>query len=691
MITSVDNIKLDRDNAEFNYAAEFVRHTDKLVYLTGKAGTGKTTFLKYIKATTNKNTVILAPTGVAAINAGGETIHSFFQVPFGPFVPGDSRLRQTTKDTENKETIYTTFRYGEERKRIIENLELLIIDEISMVRADMLDVIDRLLRVFRRKPNLPFGGVQVILIGDTFQLAPISKNEDWSILSQFYKTPFFFNSKVIEENPPVYIELKKIYRQSEKEFIDLLNRVRVSKVDANDFKVLNAKYDPSFSGNGRDYITLATHNAIVDEINNTKLNQLETELYTYQANVKGTFPDKIKPTDHYLKLKVGAQVMFIKNDSGAPKKYFNGKIGKIKELDDDSIIVVFDDNTEVKVEKATWENIEYTYNKDEKRIIEETVGVFEQFPLRLAWAITVHKSQGLTFEKVIADLGKAFAPGQVYVALSRCTSFNGLVLKTQLTNYAIKTDPSVLEFAKNETPETLITEQLNTGKADFYYKKSRKDFEKGDMKSSFSNFIKALQFRNDIHTDVFRRFIEVQGQRYFNLKQKYNLVSEQFELSKTELSKTKELLVSKEQELQNNIEELAKKSTTIEELSNKTEELETGTKLLNEKVEQFEKKLSMSEKKSERLDSKLKKTQNNLKEKTEKAQIDKVEISELKQELNQLKKKLVDSQKESKKIASKLNKTSDSLDEVNKENNANKAEINRLRGLKWYHKLFGDK
>ena len=736
MIETVDNIKLDKDNAEFNYAAEFVRHTDKLVYLTGKAGTGKTTFLKYIKATTNKNTVILAPTGVAAINAGGVTINSFFQIPFGPFLPDDPRLRKTTKNSQNKESIYTTFRYREDKKIIIEKLELLIIDEISMVRADMLDVIDKILRVFR-KPYLPFGGVQVILIGDTFQLAPIVNNKEWSILSQFYKTPYFFNSKVIEENQPVYIELKKIYRQNEQEFIDLLNRVRVSKVDVNDFKVLNAKHDPVFTGNGQDYITLATHNAIVDETNSSKLNQLETDSFTYSANVEGSFPDKHKPTDHYLKLKVGAQVMFVKNDASTPKRYYNGKIGKIKELEDDSIKVVFDEDREVKVEKATWENVEYSYNKDEKRIIEKIVGVFEQFPIRLAWAITVHKSQGLTFEKVIADLGRAFAPGQVYVALSRCTSFSGLVLKTQLNSYAIKTDPNVIEFAKNETPETLITEQLNTGKADFYYKKSREGFEKGKMKAAFSNFKKALKFRNDINTDIFRRFIEVQGQRFFNLKQKYRLINEQFEISNTELFNTKELLVSKDQELKNSLEELSKKNATIEELSNKAVEFEAGEKLLNVKLEKLEKQIATSQRKSERLDSKLKKTQDKLKEKNEKTKIDKVEISELKKELKQLSKTLVDSQKESRTIQTKLEKTSKTLEEADKENkteidklqkdirelnkilidtqnysqnlqnklriananyvksnNENKTsqkEIERLRGLKWYNKLFGEK
>ena len=351
MTETLDNIKLDNKNVKFNEAAELVHTTDKLVYLTGKAGTGKTTFLKYIKETTDKNTVVLAPTGVAAINAGGVTIHSFFQIPFGPFVPNDSRLRTNATGSENKETIYTTFKYSEDKRKIIQNLELLIIDEISMVRADMLDVIDKILGVVRQKPYLPFGGVQVILIGDTFQLPPIADNEQWRILSQFYKTPFFFSSKVIEQNTPLYIELKKIYRQNEQEFIDLLNRVRVNQVSQNDLSILNAKYNPTFSGNGNDYIILATHNNIVNETNLTKLNKLETELFTYEANITGIYPDKHKPTDHFLKLKVGAQIMFVKNDTGEIKKYYNGKIGKIKALQKSSIIVIFDNETEVEVDR----------------------------------------------------------------------------------------------------------------------------------------------------------------------------------------------------------------------------------------------------------------------------------------------------------------------------------------------------
>lgn len=584
MIETVDNIELDRENTEFFNAAEFVRHTDKLIYLTGKAGTGKTTFLKYIKDTTKKNTVILAPTGVAAINAGGVTIHSFFHIPPGPFVPDDSRLRTTALGKENHESIYSTFKYNAEKREIIENLELLIIDEISMLRADTLDVIDRILKVFRSKPYLPFGGVQVILIGDTFQLPPVAVDAQWNILSRFYHTPYFFSSKIIEQNPPLYIELKKIYRQNEQEFIDLLNRVRLNQVNENDFRVLNDKYDPSFSGNGSDYIILATHNNIVNETNLAKLNELETELFTFEANITGTFPDKHKPTDHTLKLKVGAQVMFVKNDSSVYKRYYNGRIGKITNLEEDSIMVVFDDGSEVNVERDIWHNIEYTYDSKQKKIIEEIVGTFQQFPIRLAWAITVHKSQGLTFEKVIADLGRAFAPGQVYVALSRCTSFSGLVLKTQINRYAIKTDPKVIEFARNKTPSTLITEQLHKGKADFYYKKAREEFDKGKIKTAFDYFKNAIRFRNDIDTPIFKKFIEIKGDYLFNYKKKYLDVENKFRISQHELFAAKKDFERK-----------------TRELTDKTNKIEQLRKELN----RLKKKLSLSQNHSRDLETKL--------------------------------------------------------------------------------------
>lgn len=502
-------MSLDKDNKEFNKAAEFVHQTDKIIYLTGKAGTGKTTFLKHIKKTSPKNIVILAPTGVAAINAGGVTINSFFQLPFGPFVPNDERLSSSK--------IFSTFRYRENKKKIILNLELLIIDEISMVRSDTLDVINQILQVFRRNAK-PFGGVQVVLIGDVFQLSPIANNV-WPILSEFYKSIYFFDSKVIQENPLVYIELKKIYRQNEQDFIDLLNRVRVNKLIESDIKSLNSKFDPEFEE--QDYVTLATHNSSVNSINANKLAEINEPPYTYEGIVTDAFPEREKPTDHLLELKVGAQVMFVKNDSSTPRRYHNGKIGEISSLNEDAIHVrFFDSSKSISIERALWQSIRYTYNQKKKKIEEEILGTYEQFPLRLAWAMTVHKSQGLTFEKVIADLGSAFAFGQVYVALSRCTSFKGLKLKSPITSEAIITDKRVLDFASNKIPSTLITEQLNAGKADFYYKSARTDFGLKNIKAAFSNLKKALIFRNDIETDLFERYMVIQAGKLISANQK---------------------------------------------------------------------------------------------------------------------------------------------------------------------------
>ncbi len=506
MAIFIDNIELDETNAEFNYASEFVKHTDKLVYLTGKAGTGKTTFLKYLKETTTKNTVILAPTGVAAINAGGQTIHSFFQIRPSVYVPNDKRLRtKADKEDSDKSIIFDYFKYFKERIQIIQGLELLIIDEISMVRCDLLDVIDRLLRVFRRNENEIFGGVQVVLIGDTFQLPPIADFQQWEILEKFYESPFFFSSKVIQQNKLVYIELKKIYRQNEQLFIDLLNKIRINQVSQNEINLLNSKYNPTFSSNGNsNFVTLATHNKIVDSTNLTKLSGLQGELKPFEATVTGTFPDNIMPTDRILQLKEGAQIMFIKNDTS--KRFFNGKIAKINKIEDNRIIVELSERNEISVEKLVWENIKYIWNEKEKKIEEETIGTFTQFPIKLAWAITVHKSQGLTFEKVIADLGAAFTSGQVYVALSRCTTFGGLVLKTRIERHAIKINPKVLQFAQNETPSTLIVKELQAGKADYYYKKLRTSLKSLEFEDAYNHFIKAIKIRNDIETSEFKRF-----------------------------------------------------------------------------------------------------------------------------------------------------------------------------------------
>lgn len=635
-----DHIRLDKNNVEFNNAAELIRLNNKFVYLTGKAGTGKTTFLKFIKDTTDKNTIVVAPTGVAAINAGGVTIHSFFQIPLGPFIPDDPRLRTRPTEDGNNQTIFTTFQYTQRKREIIQKLELLIIDEISMVRADTLDVIDRVLRVYRGNTALPFGGVQVLLIGDTFQLPPIADDDQWAILSQFYETPFFFSSKVIELSSPLYIELKKVYRQNEQDFVDLLNRVRINQVTNEDLQTLNSKYDPSFTGDGEDYINLATHKQIANETNIAKLHQINTDLYIFEANITGDFPENLKPTDHFLHLKVGCQIMFVKNDTGEARRYYNGKIGKIHELSETSIKVIFDDETEVEVEPAIWNNIQYTYNNHTRKVEEEIKGTFRQFPIRLAWAITVHKSQGLTFEKVIADLNQAFAPGQVYVALSRCTKLSGLKLRTPITRHAIITDPHVLEFARNETPGTLITEQLTAGKADFYYKAAREHFAKGNILSSFENFKKALKFRNDIETETFEKFIRIYSSRLLSFRNSLRLLSEKHAEQNRKLEVAEGTILSQLKEISDQNQKISDQQSSIEILLNKTRV--------------FEQKNAQAIKENMQLRNE--------------AQINQSKLSQLESDLERTKSELIQRKKESE---------------------SQKSEIKRLRNLKWYDKLFG--
>lgn len=447
---------MSSQNPELQLADDFVRYTDCNIFLTGKAGTGKTTFLHNLKKNTHKRMIVTAPTGVAAINAGGVTLHSFFQMPFGPFVPGSEAYGHHNQRKFNKEKI-----------NIIKSLDLLVIDEISMVRADLLDGVDMVLRRYRRS-NLPFGGVQLLMIGDLHQLSPVVKDAEWQILRDYYESAYFFSSNALRQTELISIELKHIYRQSDLHFIQLLNRLSDNKLDAGSLQELNSRFMPNFvPGDGEGYITLGTHNRGVDAINETRLRALPAKMHLFSADVEGDFPEYAYPTSAMLELKAGAQVMFVRNDSSRDKLYFNGKIGKITRIANKAVFVKCpDDKEEIIVEPATWENIKYTIDSQTKEIIENKIGKFVQYPLKPAWAITIHKSQGLTFDKAVIDANAAFAHGQVYVALSRCRTFEGMVLSSPISLHSVKCDVTVLDFVKKActnppSQERLIAEKIN--------------------------------------------------------------------------------------------------------------------------------------------------------------------------------------------------------------------------------------
>ncbi len=433
-------------NQKLDFVEELVLYTDSHIFLTGKAGTGKTTFLKNLPLKTYKRMVVVAPTGVAAINAGGQTIHSFFQLPFGPQLPEN----MLGKPFNAKSLAAQYQKLNKKKINLMRSLDLLIIDEISMVRADVLDAIDAVLRRVRRSQK-PFGGLQLLMIGDVHQLAPVAKPEEWEVLSPYYDTPYFFGSQVLKKAPYVCVELEHIYRQHDEDFIILLNKVRNNRMDAECVRLLNSRFKPNFVPKDEEgYITLTTHNYQADQINETKLAAIKEKPLTFKAEVHGTFPENTFPTKEELVLKVGAQVMFVKNDPTPEKAFFNGKIGRLVGYDEkEGTVTVESEGERISVPKLKWQNMEYTINAENQDIEETEIGSFTQIPLRLAWAVTIHKSQGLTFDKVIVDAGQAFAHGQVYVALSRCTSLEGLVLKTRITSNALVNDYSVNQFVEH--------------------------------------------------------------------------------------------------------------------------------------------------------------------------------------------------------------------------------------------------
>lgn len=480
---------MEKISAEANYTLQFINQTQRNIFLTGKAGTGKTTLLREIIQTTHKNCVVVAPTGIAALNAGGVTIHSMFQLPFGGFIP-DNTVPQFSEyiKFESKATLNRNFKMSGLKKSVIKNMELLIIDEVSMLRADLLDGIDFMLQSIRKK-KIAFGGVQILFIGDLLQLPPVIKDEEWKTLRNYYKGKFFFHSHVVQQNPPLYIELSKIFRQTDEVFISILNNLRNNRISPEDIQNLNQYVKPKFDLKAnKGYITLTTHNAKADEMNAKALEELEGKLYQYKPEITGDFPDKIYPIDQNLQLKIGAQVMFVKNDLSLEKRYFNGKMGIVKSLSEGEILVHFpEENTTIEVEKYEWQNIRYSVNANTKEIEEETLGTFVHYPIKLAWAITVHKSQGLTFDKAALDVSQVFQPGQAYVALSRLRSLDGLVLLSPLQMNGISNDIDVMDYAENKASEENLAKSLQKETKKFLHNYLKTTFDWHDLSQEWRN------------------------------------------------------------------------------------------------------------------------------------------------------------------------------------------------------------
>ena len=494
----------DTSNREFQDALNLVKYTRQSLFLTGKAGTGKSTFLRYVCDNVRKKHVVLAPTGIAAINAGGSTLHSFFKLPFHPLLPDDPNL------SLQKGRIHEFFKYTKPHRKLLEELELVIIDEISMVRADIIDAVDRILRVYSHNLREPFGGKQLLLVGDVFQLEPVVKADERDILNRFYPTPYFFSARVFGQIELVSIELQKVYRQSDPKFIGVLDHIRNNTAGSADLQLLNTRYTTATEPADADdlYITLATRRDNVDYTNERRLKELPGQPESFLGEVHGDFPESSLPTSQELVLKPGAQVIFIKNDY--ERRWVNGTIGVVSgfDLDGETLYITTDDGRTCDVRRETWRNIRYTYNEEKKQIEEEELGTFTQFPVRLAWAITVHKSQGLTFSRVVIDFtGGVFAGGQTYVALSRCTSLEGIRLRKPVSRADVFVRPEIVQFAERFNNLQAIDRALKQAQADVQYAAATKAFDRGDFDTFLTEFFKAIHSRYDIERPAAQRLI----------------------------------------------------------------------------------------------------------------------------------------------------------------------------------------
>lgn len=492
---------IDLDNEEFRQAWRILKQTDRSLFLTGKAGTGKSTFLRYICHNIGKEHIVLAPTGVAAVNVGGMTLHSFFQIPLRPLPPDDPEY--------STRRIAKSLKYSRRKRAILRNVKLIIIDEVSMVRPDIIDFIDRVLRYIMKQPKLPFGGKQLLFVGDVFQLEPVITADSAAILERYYDNFYFFNAAVFRETPVLPIELKKVYRQADSDFVNMLDRLRINAATDNDLERINNHPVAASTDNNSDFaITLTCRRETADNINQIRMSRLKTKAFTFKGEVTGNFPDPLLPTELELTLKKGAQVMLIRNDK--EKRWVNGTLAHIIDINEKNITITLEDGQIYDLEPSQWENMKYYYDEKENCVKQQVLGIFRQYPVRPAWALTIHKSQGLTFNHVTIDMeGGAFSPGQTYVALSRCTSLEGINIKTPISGKDIMVSDSAVEFSRRFNDKEEMQRAFINSMADKYYAEARRNFEYGDLSAAVESFYSALCYRNDLMSKAARRLLGV--------------------------------------------------------------------------------------------------------------------------------------------------------------------------------------